>query len=141
MQMYRVKAVLNAPSGPTFVEGLVCASNAEAAGNTVAMILEWPTSKCSFTAERVKPSYYELSRRSSTVAVSDGSAHADYMAQPATWWAVSATMKVRARTENGAVKGAARARSRRQIERATRQHPRTRSGVRGCERRAARSRD
>ena len=110
MQMYRVKVVLKDDAGATFVEGLVCAGNAETAGNTVAMILEWPPSRCSFEIERMKPSYYELSRRSSAAFASGGSsAHGDYQDKPASWWTVSATMKVRARTENGAVKGAARA--------------------------------
>lgn len=110
MQMYRVKIVLHDRSGPSFVEGLVCAGNAEAAGNMVAQIIEWPLSRCSFVVERVKPSYYELSRRKSANALSDGlTAQADYIGQPATWWTVAATMKVRSRTESGAVKGAARA--------------------------------
>ena len=110
MQMYRVKVVLSQSSGSTFVEGLVCAANAETAGNMVATIIEWPLSKCSFAVERVKPSYYELSRRSSSRDASDhASANAEYTSQQAMWWTVSAKMKVKARTENGAVKGAARA--------------------------------
>lgn len=108
MQMYRVKVILKGDGGSTFVEGLVCAGNAETAGNTVAMILEWPVSRCSFDVERIKPSYYELSRRSSAKPLSGGIAD-DYLAQPATWWTVAASMKVRARTESGAVKGAAKA--------------------------------
>lgn len=110
MQMYRVKVTLNGSGGPSFVEGLICAANSETAGNLVATIIEWPLSRCTFVVERIKPSYYELSRRSSgTEGKGEPGAHYDYMAQPATWWTVSATMKVRARTENGAVKGAARA--------------------------------
>ena len=110
MQMYRVKIALSQSGMSTFVEGLVCAANAETAGNTVATILEWPLSKCYFAVERVKPSYYELSRRSSPRdAAGHASDKAEYMSQQAMWWTVSAKMKVRARTENGAVKGAARA--------------------------------
>lgn len=110
MQMYRVNVVLNGNGGSSFVEGLVCAGNAEQAGNMVAAIIEWPPSRCSFVVERVKPSYYELSRRSSVRALSNGSeSRSENVDIPATWWSVSANMKVRAKTENGAVKGAARA--------------------------------
>lgn len=62
MQMYRVKYVSRLGKEADLGDVIVCASNADAAMDTVRAALDLPASGTEYDVVRVKPSIYQISR-------------------------------------------------------------------------------
>ncbi len=124
MQMYRVKFARKLSDAKVDVgDAVVCASSQENALVLVAQILDLPVSGTEFEVARVKPSFFQVSRRTvdHRLATFDAETVSDKVACRATfpgvtesrverdWYQVSAHADIHAENENEAVLMLARA--------------------------------
>lgn len=123
MQMYRVKFAKKLSNDMVDIgDVLVCAQTSELACEGVARILELPRSETQMEVERVKPSFYQISRREvkGSVSTFDADAISASLASSATfpgvtearrdelWYSVAAQANIRAEDENEAISKLAR---------------------------------
>jgi hypothetical protein len=118
MQMYRVKFARKISAASVDVgDVIVCSNSQEAAIAAVALMLDLPVSDTEFEAHRVKPSFYQISRRTidnslSAVGAQTVNAAAACRAtfpgvtesrQDRVWFALSVTADIHAPDENEAI--------------------------------------
>lgn len=124
MQMYRVKFAKKIdPDTVDIGDVVVCAGSREAAMDMVAQVLELARSGTEMDVSRVKPSLFQVSRRTvkNSVATFDGNTIRDDVVSVATfpgttenmpdefWYSVVASASIRAENEEAAISKIAKA--------------------------------